>query len=444
MELDKTTYLDLSIFNRDEEFSLLHKLDFTSTAGGREYLRSLFANPLKDLKAIGERQAMLKFILEQDTQWPTQISNGTIVVIENYLNAEIDPISSNAGLGLVVSATIMKTIYAPDFGFVRFSFTQLLNLLRGFKHLANLYNKDTTPSVLRSLVDRAAHLLRQREFDDIIALDDDGKLNYIQILRYDSIIRRKHKKILWELTELYTRLDAYYSMAMAVRRFDLKFPTFREGNDPYIDVKGLYHIILPQPVSYDMTFDKRRNFLFLTGANMAGKTTFIKAVGVATFLAHLGMGVPAQAMELSFFHGILSNIQVQDNIFKGESYFFSEVQRIKNAIIKISDGKNWLILVDEMFKGTNVEDAKNCSLAVIRGLLHNKYSLFILSTHLYEIADELQKEEKIIFKYFESEVIDDTLYFTYQLKDGIAKEKIGYLILKREKVLDLLEGMKEN
>jgi DNA mismatch repair ATPase MutS len=149
-------------------------------------------------------------------------------------------------------------------------------------------------------------------------------------------------------------------------------------------------------------------------------------------------------MELSFFHGILSNIQVQDNIFKGESYFYSEVQRIKNTIIKISDGKNWLILIDEMFKGTNVEDAKNCSLAVIRGLLHNRHSLFILSTHLYEIADELQKDTNIIFKHFESQVIDDILYFTYQLKDGIAKEKIGYLILKREKVLDLLDGMKSN
>lgn len=444
MELDKTTFLDLSIFNREEEFSLLHKLDFTTTAGGREYLRSLFSNPLKDIHAIHSRQEMLKFIISQEEQWPTIISNGTIVVVENYLNAEIDPISTSGGIGLAINATIMKTIYAPDFGFIRFSFTQLINLLRGFKILSDTYNKQETPAILRSLVERAAHLLRQREFDDILAHEEAGTLNYIQILRYDNLIRKRHKKVLWELTELYTRLDAYYSMAMAVKRFNLKFPSFREGNDPYIDVKGLYHIIIPQPVAYDITFDRQRHFMFLTGANMAGKTTFIKAVGVAVFLAHLGMGVPAAQMELSFFHGILSNIQVQDNIFKGESYFYSEVQRIKNTIIKISDGKNWLILIDEMFKGTNVEDAKNCSLAVIRGLLHNHQSLFILSTHLYEIADEIQNEDQIIFKYFESEVIDDTLNFTYQLKDGIAKEKIGYLILKREKVLDLLENMKSN
>src|SRR5690606_835593 len=140
---------------------------------------------------------------------------------------------------------------------------------------------------------------------------------------------------------------------------------------------------------------------------------------------------PAQAMQLTFFHGILSNIDVKDNIFKGESYFYSEVQRIKNTIIKISDGKNWLILIDEMFKGTNVEDAKNCSLAVITGLLHNHNCLYILSTHLYEIADELRGENQIIFKYFQSQVIDDNLQFTYELKDGIAKEKIGFLILKK-------------
>jgi DNA mismatch repair protein MutS len=62
---------------------------------------------------------------------------------------------------------------------------------------------------------------------------------------------------------------------------------------------------------------------------MAGKSTFIKAVGVSAYLAHLGMGVPAKEMELSLLDGLLSNIQVVDNIIKGESFFFNEVQRIK-------------------------------------------------------------------------------------------------------------------
>jgi len=98
---------------------------------------------------------------------------------------------------------------------------------------------------------------------------------------------------------------------------------------------------------------------------MAGKSTFIKAVGTAVFLAHLGMGVPAKEMQLSLFDGILSNINVVDNIAKGESYFFNEVQRIKNTIIKINNKNKWLVLIDELFKGTNVQDAMKCSSTVI-------------------------------------------------------------------------------
>jgi DNA mismatch repair protein MutS len=439
MELDITTYYDLSIFNRDEEFSLFYKLDFTTTSGGKDYLRQLFSSPLKNIADIRARQEALQFILSQEDQWPKDITNGTIVVMENYLEAQIEPISNPEGVSLVVSALLTKTMYGPDYGFIKFSFTQLLNLLKGFRSLVDAFNTDETPKVLKQLLDRAHHLLYQKEFNDIVA---GSEFSFVQILRHDHYIRKKHRKTISELLEIYRRLDAFYAMAKAMRHYNLQNPVFEESANPFVDLRGLYHIILSKPVAYDIEMKHKSHFLFLTGANMSGKTTFIKAVGVAVFLAHIGMGVPAQYMRLSFFDGIFSNIQVQDNIFKGESFFYNEVQRIKNTIIKINDNRNWLVLIDEMFKGTNVEDAKNCSLAVIKGLLQSTRCLFILSTHLYEIAEELQQAWNIRFKYFESEVVDDNLYFTYQLKDGIAKEKIGYLILKREKVLDLLSEIK--
>ena len=174
---------------------------------------------------------------------------------------------------------------------------------------------------------------------------------------------------------------------------------------------------------------------------MAGKSTFIKSVGAAVFLAHIGMGVPAQQMKLTLFDGLLSNINVVDNIAKGESFFFNEVQRIKHTIEKINDGKKWLILIDELFKGTNVQDAMKCSSTVIEGLLKMKNSLFILSTHLYEIGEDLKKYPNIDFKYFETSVINDQLHFPYHLKDGISNDRLGYLILKREGVVEMLEKM---
>jgi DNA mismatch repair ATPase MutS len=153
------------------------------------------------------------------------------------------------------------------------------------------------------------------------------------------------------------------------------------------------------------------------------------------------MGVPAKHLELSLFDGVLSNINVEDNIIKGESYFFNEVQRIKNTILTINNGKKWLVLIDELFKGTNVQDAMRCSLAVINGLIRIKSSLFVLSTHLYEIGEEINEHSNISFKYFETNINNDKLEFTYQLKDGISNDRLGYFILKSEKVVEMLEKL---
>jgi DNA mismatch repair ATPase MutS len=269
----------------------------------------------------------------------------------------------------------------------------------------------------------------------------EEKFSARQNLYYAYHLRVQYKTDTLELVDIFSRLEAWYSMAMAVKTYNLHFPRFIESDEPFLKAEGLYHVLIPAPVAYDLVLEPRQNFLFLTGANMAGKSTLIKAVGSSVFLAHIGMGVPARAMELSVFDGLLSNINVSDNIAKGESYFFNEVQRIKNTIFKINDGKKWLVLIDELFKGTNVQDAMKCSLTVIKGLIKIKNSLFILSTHLYEIGEELKKYPNISFKFFETNVMDDQLEFSYQLREGISNDRIGYVILRREKVVDMLEKL---
>jgi DNA mismatch repair ATPase MutS len=262
-----------------------------------------------------------------------------------------------------------------------------------------------------------------------------------EILYFGYFLKNNFKSRYEQLAEIYYQLDAWYAMAKTVRQYHLVFPKFVVSDEPYIKADKIYHILLPQPVSYDIQLSPSSNFLFLTGANMAGKSTFIKSLGIAVFLAHLGMGVPAKHLELSLFDGVLSNINVEDNIMKGESYFFNEVQRIKKTILTINNGKKWLVLIDELFKGTNVQDAMRCSLAVINGLIKIKSSLFVLSTHLYEIGDEINTHPNISFKYFETNINNDKLEFSYQLKNGISNDRLGYFILKHEKVVELLEGL---
>ncbi len=438
MEIDKTTLSDLSIFNSGEEFSIFEKLDLTRTIGGREKLKQMFSRSLSSIEAIRDTQRTLQVIRDKAGEWPSIISNGSIMIIHKFYESSVDQIPSNPSAG---AAYAYKLFHAPDFSLVKYSTGHAFDFIRGMQHLVVLFLQEGCPPPLKKLLQRAREITIKDQFFLIAKKDKADDLSMIEMLKLASFLRYHYKQNIFELLEIYSQLDAWFGMAMAMENYGLIFPEFVESRTPVVNTSGLYHILLPQPVPYDTVLDHEKNFLFLTGANMAGKSTFIKSVGVAVFLAHLGMGVPAISMQLTFFDGMLSNINVVDNIAKGESYFYNEVQRIKNTILKINDGRKWLILIDELFKGTNVQDAMKCSTVVIEGLIKIRNSLFILSTHLYEIGEMLKGHNNIAFKYFETTVEEEQLKFSYQLKEGISNDRLGYLILKREKVIEMLDKL---
>ncbi|MEO6933423.1 MAG: DNA mismatch repair protein MutS [Chitinophagaceae bacterium] len=436
MDIDKTTFSDLSIFHHEEEYSIFHKLNFTRTRGGKDRLIKFFSEPFNDVKRITDTHKIILTIIEKEAEWPMEISNGTVMVIERFYETSVDNIPDSANL---MNATTYRLLHSPDFSLLRYSLSHFADFFRGFSAIISLFDHKETPAHLRSFIHRARDLMKDQHIRKLADHSGGKKFSARNTLYFGHYLRNRYKGTALELIAIYSRLDAWYSMAMAVKKFGLTLPEFVPTSVPLVEVKGLYHILIDSPTAYDIKLEPDNNFIFLTGANMAGKSTFIKSVGAAVYLANIGMGVPAKEMRLSMFDGILSNINVVDNIVKGESYFFNEVQRIKNTIIKITDGRKWLVLIDELFKGTNVQDAMKCSLTVIEGLLKIKNSLFILSTHLYEIGDDLKVFPKISFRYFETNVKDDQLEFSYQLKEGISNDRLGYLILRREKVVDLLE-----
>ncbi len=438
METDKTTLADLSIFNAEEDFSVFNKLNLTRTISGREQLRINFGHTLKSIEEIQGVQQTIRLILREQKHWPMQVSNGTIMVVEKFYDASIDQIPSQP---TSFSSFNYKLFHGPDFSFVKYSAIHCFDFIKGMQLLIDHFLKEDTPAPFKKILRHAKLITSKPQFEVISKHKNANELPVPELLHLANFMRYRYKQNMHELLAIYAQVDAWYGMAQAMQQYGLVFPEFINGEQPAITAKGLYHILLEKPVAYDMQLDRQQNFLFLTGANMAGKSTFIKSIGTAVFLAHLGMGVPAQEMQLTLFDGLLSNINVVDNIAKGESYFYNEVQRIKSTVTRINDGKKWLILIDELFKGTNVQDAMKCSSVVIEGLLKMKNSLFILSTHLYEIGEDLKRYPNIDFKYFETAVINDQLHFSYHLKDGISNDRLGYLILKREGVVEMLERM---
>ena len=438
MDIDKTTLADLLMFKSGEEISVFGKLDMCSTSHGSEQLRINFSTPLMTQDEIVAIQQTLQLIIKKINQWPLQITNGTVMVVEKFFDSQISLIPPHPS---ALEAYSYKLLHGPDFALVNYSAKHCFDFIKGFQYLLQLFSTENLPNPLKKVLSAIESIIKKNQLAFVKKYNNSDELSNTQVLVFAHFILYVYKHNMLDLVVLYAQIDAWYGMARAVEKHGLIFPVFVQNDDPIIEVTGLYHLLVQQPVAYDVVLNKKTNFLFLTGANMAGKSTFIKSVGASVFLAHIGMGVPAQQMNLTLFDGLLSNINVVDNITKGESYFYNEVQRIKATITKISDGKKWLILIDELFMGTNIKDAMKCSTTVIEGLLKMKKSLFILSTHLYEIGAELKMYPNIGFKYFETSVINEQLYFSYHLKDGISNDRLGYLILKREGVVSMLEKM---
>jgi DNA mismatch repair protein MutS len=438
MQIDKITYNDISVFSQDEEFSIFHHLNFTRTSVGKAWLKYFFSEPYADIQQILGTQKVIKAFQRNIDLMPLDISNGTILVMNRYFDYDLDQPPADPG---PVDSFMYKTFHQADYSILKFSIRHFADFFRGIKRIAQLLEAEDLPLSTRVYIERIQQLLKNTPFHKLADAPREQTWTLTQNLYYGHRIYYTHRSAIQEMMEIFGRLDAWYSMAVAVNTYHLSFPEFVEQNAALVEAKGLYHILIPKPVAYDLVMNPQHNFLFLTGANMAGKSTLIKSVGSAVFLAHIGMGVPAAHMKLTLFNGLLTNINVVDNIAKGESFFFNEVQRIKNTIEKINTGKKWLVLIDELFKGTNVQDAMKCSLAVIKGLIKIKNSLFILSTHLYEIGEELKNYPNISFRYFETRVMDEQLEFSYQLREGISNDRIGYVILKREKVVDMLERL---
>lgn len=437
MQVDKVTLHDLSVFHSEEYQSVFHHVNLTLTNGGREHLRYLLAHPLETVKAIEQTQLTIQQLGSIVPQYPISPSNGTVLVMEKFYESPINNYPSDIGL---VNALIYKYFNLADYSLSKFTVEHALDFVQGMDKISQLIQFENGSTWLIQTAERIQQLLNKEVIQEMMQANKKS-LSTTSILKYAQFLRSRYKNATEELIEIHSKLDAYLGLAKAAQKFHFTYPTVVETSEPCIEAEGLYHFLLETPVAYEVELNQSTNFIFLTGANMAGKSTFIKAAGLAAYMAHIGMGVPAKKMKISRLDGILSNIQVTDNIMKGESFFFNEVQRIKKTIERISDGKKWLILIDELFKGTNQEDAVKCSTVVIEGLRKLPNALFVLSTHLYEIGHNLKHHPNIQFRYFETAVNDDQLVFSYQLKEGISNDRLGYLILKREGVVSMLENL---
>ena len=435
MQVDKITLQDIGLFDNEDHVGLANHINFCKSNGGKAQLDIYLHEPLASLIKITERQKALSiFIKNMDSLEAMKVTNGTCLVIEKFFETSFKTIPTQISLP---GAYWYLFWNKADYSLIKYSVEHLIVFIRSLKAWVTQFEKEKENPIIELLVKSIKKLVAHPELDN---LNENHKItnpNEILSLGYFFLYNYKNNTRL--LLAYFYELDALYSLSKAHIHYQFSFPNWVEDTNPYLSVEEAIHPLVSNAVGNTLTLSPDQNFLFLTGANMAGKSTFIKTIGIVVYLSHIGMGAPAKKITLTLMDGLITNLNIADNIIKGESYFFNEVQRIKNTVLKINDGKKNCVLIDELFKGTNILDAMKCSIKVIEGLQKIRTSIFILSTHLYEISDQISKYDNIQFNYFETQVIEKELVFKYQLTKGISQDRIGYLILEREGVVDLLD-----
>jgi DNA mismatch repair ATPase MutS len=437
MQNDKTTLKDLSFFTADGSGGVFALIDRTTTQVGRDRLRMHLQRPADNYDRLIEVQQTVKYWVDNDNLWPTGILNGTIVMLEKFFDSADMATAPPSGVMLLLNNFFQKVLNKRDYFFTQFSLSHLSDFLKGCTALAAIATTPGLPTLLHRELLAIKDELNHRLTADIMAVNKQTKFPVLAQLGYQA--RREMKGTIERLIASYARLDAWRAMAKATVEHGWVFPDLQPASPVCLDTRGLKHPLLQKPVAYDLKLNYNQNFLVLTGANMSGKTTFMRALGVGALLAHLGMGVPAAYMRISFLYGVITNMQVEDNIHRGESYFFAEVQRMKQTAEKLLQPQPQLALMDELFKGTNVHDAYECTKAVMDGLMNHPNHLMILSTHLYEVAQQFSTTADVQLAYFVTATDASGAYeFTYELRQGISNDRIGYRILQKEGVIDLL------
>ncbi|MEP7277635.1 MAG: hypothetical protein ABI813_03235 [Bacteroidota bacterium] len=228
--------------------------------------------------------------------------------------------------------------------------------------------------------------------------------------------------------------EAYLSVSNGISRHGFIFPSFEEAG---FSAEGLYHPLLKNPVKNDIS--AVRNVILLSGPNMSGKSTLLKAVCLCVYLGHAGLAVPAAKITMPFFTTISAAINLTDSIVSGYSHFMSEIIVLKNVLTEARTGACCFAVFDELFRGTNIEDALEISTTTIQGLTHFTGSLFFISTHLHQLKDiEVVRTNKVATWFIECALTGNSPVFTYRLKPGWSDLKLGRILFEKEGLNTLL------
>ncbi|KJF41888.1 MutS-related protein [Draconibacterium sediminis] len=471
---------DLDLFG---EGSLFQYLNRTATVEGRQRLADWLQKPLKEKEAIEQRQEAIKelagmplwrldFLTEGNLFQETEVQYNEIrlwsemelgLKHSKLLKWLILIVPAITVLAAIPSIMGVSSFYLVTMVFVQFlllfAFTKPVNYYFGFfgrksdllakymqllrkieekefqsPYLSNLKNKVTEPSAgkvfgeLKSLVKEFEY--RQNILVGVV-------LNGLFIWDIRCVYKlwvwhNKNHGRLAEWLEIIAQLDALISLAnYANNHSDFVYPEITD-QDFSLCATELGHPLLKKDkrVNNDIEIEGWSKIMIVTGANMAGKSTFLRTVGTNILLAGIGAPVCATSMKVRPVD-LYTNMRTTDSLLKDESYFFAELKRIKAVLDRLAAGEQIFVILDEMLKGTNSVDKLNGSKELVRKLAQQPCAAMI-ATHDLKLSEmENELPQHVFNKCFEIWIENNELIFDYKLSDGVTQTMNATFLMKK-------------
>ncbi len=437
---DKQTLADLNLTGKYKTGSLFNLFNRVKTRGGELLMEEMFRSPLTDAKEINDRSARIRYLQSLDLKLEI---NGELTEMASQYLTENRPASRMSSLFNCYKEKMQETLYRSEKLHIqqRHIYAVQETLLAAANLLGQLQKKEKTENPCKDLQTRMHEILHVPGLQKLKA-----KYPYTvtQMAECQFLFLNQSRQDLEELLRILYEFDVYISVAQVAADSGLIYAkannlTENKKNDFSFEVENVRHPSLRNAVGNSIALSSRENVLFLTGANMAGKSTWMKTLGVSFYLAHMGFPVAADAMSFTVMEGILTSINVPDDISIGWSHFYAEVMRVKLVAKEVSSGKRLFILFDELFKGTNVKDAYDATLIVTQKLARYTGCAFVISTHIIEVGTELMDTPNISFGYMPTIMKGVVPHYTYNLTEGITTDRQGMVIIENEGILEMLK-----
>lgn len=435
--IDEPTLKDLEVFETDGDAeSLFKRCDFTRTEGGAKLLRMRMELPWCEPDRIRYTQESIAFICKHREVFK-KLPAYIVQSVENYQREVLLGATKENVIEFAIQSFNIYFNHDRHYRSLVRGVQYTCSVVRGLREFIGQEELDSAAGEIVPVLDELRELLTQDWVNDVPEEQVSGSWPW-ELFRLDQVFRQHSREVILRILQLVYELDAVISMADATLNFNFVLPEVLEG-DVRVEAEGLTHPFLNHAVANPLQLNQQQRVLFLTGPNMAGKTTYLRALATALYLGHLGMGVPAKSFSFVPVERLFSSISLNDDIHSGISYFRAEALRVRAVAEAIAEGRSVVAVMDEPFKGTNVKDAFDASLEILRRFATKEGCLFFFSSHLIELDEQLPGPEKIIRAHFAAQEQQGRLQFDYLLRDGVSDQRLGVRVLSEEGVFEFLD-----